>query len=132
MLNNIDIMGRLTRAPELRRTNSGVAVTSFTLAVERDYADKTTGQKEVDFLDCTAWRGTAEFIDKYFGKGDMMAVNGRLQIRAYTDKEGNNRKAAEIQVNNVYFAARNNSPKAAAGYEVQFTEITEDDDGLPY
>lgn len=132
MLNNIDIMGRLTRAPELRRTNSGVAVTSFTLAVERDYADKTTGQKEVDFLDCTAWRGTAEFIDKYFGKGDMMAVNGRLQIRAYTDKEGNNRKAAEIQVNNVYFAARNNSPKAAEGYEVQLTEITDDDGGLPF
>lgn len=102
MLNRIEVQGRLVRDPELRRTQSGVAVTSFTLAVERDYCE-TGKEREVDFIDCTAWRGTAEMIDKYFSKGRMMIVTGRLQIRNWQDKDGNKRRSAEIVVENVYF-----------------------------
>ena len=102
MLNRIDIQGRLVRDPELRRTQSGVAVTSFTLAVERDYCEAGK-DREADFIDCVAWRGTAEFIDKYFTKGRMMIVTGRLQIRNWQDKEGNKRRSAEINADNVYF-----------------------------
>ena len=102
MLNHITIMGRLTRDPELRRTDSGIAVTSFTVAVDRDRAPE--GQdKETDFLDCVAWRGTAEFVEKYFSKGRMIVVSGRLQIRPWTDKEGNKRRSAEIVADSVYF-----------------------------
>jgi len=102
MLNRITIMGRLTRDPELRRTGSGTPVASFTVAVDRDYA--ADGQeKETDFLDCVAWRGTAEFVEKYFSKGGMIVVSGRLQIRPWTDKEGNKRRSAEIVADNVYF-----------------------------
>ena len=102
MLNHITIMGRLTRDPELRRTDSGIAVTSFTVAVDRDRAPE--GQdKETDFLDCVAWRNTAEFVDKYFSKGRMIVVSGRLQIRPWTDKEGNKRKATEIVADSCYF-----------------------------
>lgn len=102
MLNHIIIMGRLTRDPELRRTDSGIAVASFTLAVDRDRAPE--GQdKETDFIDCVAWRNTAEFVDKYFSKGRMMVVSGRLQIRPWTDKEGNKRKATEIVADSCYF-----------------------------
>ena len=86
MLNHITIMGRLTKDPELRRTGSGVAVASFTVAVDRDFTDKNSGEKETDFIDCTAWRNTAEFVSKYFTKGRMAVVSGRLQIRNYTDK----------------------------------------------
>lgn len=103
MLNHITVMGRLTRDPELRRTGSGVAVTNFTVAVDRDFADKQSGEKETDFIDCVAWRSTAEFVEKYFSKGRMAVVSGRLQIRSYTDKDGNNRRAAEIVADNVYF-----------------------------
>lgn len=103
MLNHITIMGRLTKDPELRRTGSGVAVTSFTLAVDRDFADKQSGQKETDFIECVAWRNTAEFVDKYFGKGRLAVVSGRLQIRSWTDKDGNKRKTAEVVAENVYF-----------------------------
>lgn len=102
MLNRIEVQGRLVRDPELRRTQSGVAVTSFTLAVERDYCE-TGKEREVDFIDCTAWRGTAEMIDKYFSKGRMMIVAGRLQIRNWQDKDGNKRRSAEIVAENVYF-----------------------------
>lgn len=102
MLNRIEVQGRLARDPELRRTQSGVAVTSFTLAVERDYCE-TGKEREVDFIDCTAWRGTAEMIDKYFSKGRMMIVAGRLQIRNWQDKDGNKRRSAEIVAENVYF-----------------------------
>ena len=103
MLNHITIMGRLTKSPEMRRTGSGVAVTSFTLAVDRDIANKETGERETDFIDCVAWRGTGEFVDKYFDKGSMAVVSGRLQIRSWTDKDGNKRRTAEVVADNVYF-----------------------------
>ena len=103
MLNHIVLMGRLTADPELRRTGSGVAVASFTLAVDRDFANKESGQKETDFIDIVAWRGTAEFVSKYFAKGRMAVVSGRLQIRRWQDKDGNNRRSAEVVADNVYF-----------------------------
>ena len=102
MLNHITIMGRLTRDPELRRTGSGVAVASFTLAVDRDYTQQGQ-EKEADFIDCVAWRQTGEFVSKYFTKGRMAVVSGRLQIRAWTDKDGNKRRTAEVVADNVYF-----------------------------
>ena len=104
MLNHITIMGRLTRDPELRRTGSGVAVASFTLAVDRDFSGRDNGEKEVDFIDCVAWRQTGEFVSKYFTKGQMAVASGRLQIRAWTDKDGNKRRTAEVVADNVYFA----------------------------
>ena len=103
MLNHITIMGRLTRDPELRRTGSGIAVASFTLAVDRDFAPKDGGERECDFIDCVAWRQTGEFVSKYFTKGRMAVVSGRLQIRGWTDKEGNKRRTAEVVADNVYF-----------------------------
>ena len=103
MLNHIVIMGRLTRDPELRRTGSGVAVTSFTVAVDRDFGNRDNGEKETDFIDCVAWRQTGEFVSKYFTKGRMAVVSGRLQIRNWTDKEGNKRRTAEVIADNVYF-----------------------------
>ena len=103
MLNHITIMGRLTRDPELRRTGSGIAVASFTVAVDRDFADKQSGEKDTDFIDCVAWRQTGEFVSKHFGKGSMIAVSGRLQIRSWTDKDGNKRRTAEVVADNVYF-----------------------------
>lgn len=102
MLNHITIMGRMTKDPELRRTGSGVAVASFTIACDRDRAPEGQ-EKETDFIDCVAWRNTAEFVDKYFSKGRMIVVSGRLQIRPWTDKEGNKRRSAEIVADNVYF-----------------------------
>ena len=103
MLNHIAIMGRLTRDPELRRTGTGVAVTSFTLAVDRDFGGRDGGEKETDFIDCVAWRQTGEFVSKYFTKGRMAVVSGRLQIRSWTDKDGNKRRTAEVVADNVYF-----------------------------
>ena len=103
MLNHITIMGRLTRDPELRRTGSGVAVTSFTLAVDRDFSPRDGSERETDFIDCVAWRQTGEFVSKYFAKGRMAVVSGRLQIRSWTDKEGNKRRTAEVVADNVYF-----------------------------
>ena len=103
MLNHIVIMGRLTRDPELRRTGSGIAVASFSVAVDRDFGKNENGEKETDFIDCVAWRNTAEFVSKYVTKGRMVAVSGRLQIRSWTDKEGNKRRTAEIVADNVYF-----------------------------
>ena len=103
MLNHITIMGRLVRDPELRRTGSGIAVTSFTLAVDRDYKAKDA-EKETDFIDCVAWRNTGEFVGKYFTKGRMAVVSGKLQIRGWTDKDGNKRRTAEVLAENVYFA----------------------------
>ena len=103
MLNHIVIMGRLTRDPELRRTGSGIAVTSFTVAVDRDFGKNENGEKETDFIDCVAWRQTGEFVSKYFTKGRMAVVSGRLQIRSWTDKEGNKRRTAEVIADNVYF-----------------------------
>ena len=103
MLNHITIMGRLTRDPELRRTGSGVAVASFTLAVDRDFGKNENGERETDFIDCVAWRQTGEFVSKYFTKGRMAVVSGRLQIRGWTDKDGNKRRTAEVVADNVYF-----------------------------
>ena len=113
MLNHIVIMGRMTRDPELRRTASGTAVASFTLAVDRDFAAKDA-QRETDFIDCVAWRSTGEFVSKYFSKGRMAVVSGRLQIRPCTDKDGNNRRSAEVVVDNVYFGdSRRDAPEEA-------------------
>ena len=103
MLNHITIMGRLTRDPELRRTGSGIAVASFTLAVDRDFSPKDGGERETDFIDCVAWRQTGEFVSKYFTKGRMIVVSGRLQIRSWTDKDGNKRRTAEVVADNCYF-----------------------------
>ena len=103
MLNHIVIMGRLTRDPELRRTGSGIAVTSFSLAVDRDFGGRDGGERETDFIDCVAWRHTGEFVSKYFTKGRMAVVSGRLQIRSWTDKDGNKRRTAEVVADNVYF-----------------------------
>ena len=102
MLNRIILMGRLTRDPELRRTQSGTAVTSFSLAVDRDFKSQS-GEKETDFIDIVAWRSTAEFVSKYFTKGRMAVVEGRLQIRDWTDKEGGKRRSAEVIADNIYF-----------------------------
>lgn len=101
MLNHIVIMGRLTRDPELRRTGGGTAVASFTVAVDRDFSSKD--EKETDFIDCVAWRSTGEFVNKYFSKGSMILVSGRLQIRTWTDKDGNKRRSAEVVADDVYF-----------------------------
>ena len=103
MLNHIVLMGRLTRDPELRRTQSGVAVASFTLAVDRDFQNRDSGEKQTDFIDIVAWRNTAEFVSKYFTKGRMAVVSGRLQIRDWTDREGGKRRSAEVVADNVYF-----------------------------
>jgi len=103
MLNHIVIMGRLTRDPELRRTGTGIAVASFTLAVDRDFGKNENGERETDFIDCVAWRQTGEFVSKYFTKGRMAVVSGRLQIRGWTDKDGNKRRTAEVVADNVYF-----------------------------
>ena len=140
MLNTITIAGRLVRDPELRRTNSGKAVTSFTLACDRDFADKQSGKKEVDFLDCTAWGATAEIVEKYFRKGQMAMVTGRLQIRQYTDKNGQSRRQAEIVVGNVYFcgnkengAQSRSEPDAAYPTQANDYAILEDADAqLPF
>ena len=103
MLNKIILMGRLTRDPELRRTGSGTAVASFTLAVDRDFGKNENGERETDFIDCVAWRQTGEFVSKYFTKGRMAVVSGRLQIRNWNDKDGNKRRSAEVVADNVYF-----------------------------
>ena len=103
MLNHITIMGRLTRDPELRYTQSQTPVASFTLAVDRDFGSRDGGEKQTDFIDCVAWRSTAEFVNKYFQKGSMAVVAGRLQIRDWTDREGGKRRSAEVVVDNIYF-----------------------------
>lgn len=116
MLNHIVIMGRLTRDPELRRTGSGLAVTNFSVAVDRDFKSDS-GEKETDFIDCVAWRATAEFVNKYMKKGSMVAVSGRLQIRQWTDNDGNKRRTAEIVADNVYFGeSKKDSSTADQGY----------------
>ncbi len=103
MLNHITIMGRLTRDPELRYTQSQTPVASFTLAVDRDFGSRDGGEKQTDFIDCVAWRQTAEFVSKYFTKGSMAVVSGRLQIRDWTDRDGGKRRSAEVVVDNMYF-----------------------------
>ena len=161
MLNKIFIMGRLTRDPELRRTQAGTPVASFSLAVDRDFKDKTTGERATDFIDVVAWRQTGEFVSRYFTKGRMAVVEGRLQIRDWTDKEGNKRRSAEVIADQVYFgdskrdsdgggystgysqggyAAGGYSAPAAApsGYGAppadgdQFAELSDNDGELPF
>ena len=119
MLNHIVLMGRLTRDPELRRTGSGIPVTTFTLAVDRDFGNnRETGEKETDFIDIVTWRNTAEFVSKYFAKGRMAVVSGRLQIRNWNDKDGNKRRSAEVVADNVYFG--DSKRDGAGGFEPGF------------
>ncbi len=132
MLNHITLAGRLVRDPELRRTQNGTAVASFTLACERDFKNES-GDREVDFIDCVAWRKTAELASGYFTKGRMAIVSGRMQIRGWTDKDGNRRRTAEILVDNIYFGdskptQTDNEDSATEPYD----EIAEDDDQLPF
>ena len=136
MLNKIFIMGRLTRDPELRRTQNGTAVTSFTLAVDRDFKN-ADGTNDTDFIDVVAWRTTAEFVSKYFSKGRMAVVEGRLQLRDWTDKDGNKRRNAEVLADNIYFGdAKKDADSGAKKYAGgQFVEVDEDfdtDDDMPY
>lgn len=128
MLNVCTIMGRLVRDPELRRTGSGIAVASFTLAVEDDFKDKD-GNKKTIFVDCTAWRGTGEFISKYFTKGSMAIVQGKLDVREWTDKDGNKRRNTEIVVENIYFGE---SKKDHAQPAQGFAAIEDPDAQLPF
>ena len=116
MLNHIVIMGRLTRDPELRRTGSGIAVASFTVAVDRDFGNRESGEKETDFIDCVAWRQTGEFVSKYFTKGSMIVVSGRLQIRSWNDKDGNKRRTAEVVADNVYFGESKRGSEGGNAY----------------
>ena len=116
MLNHITIMGRLTRDPELRRTGSGVAVASFTVAVDRDFGGRDGGEKETDFIDCVAWRQTGEFVSKYFTKGRMIVVSGRLQIRSWTDKDGIKRRTAEVVADNCYFGDSKRDSEGGSSY----------------
>ena len=143
MLNKVFIMGRLTRDPELRRTQSGNAVASFSLAVERDFKDKDTGERTTDFIDVVAWRQTGEFVSRYFTKGRMAVVEGRLQVREWTDKDGNKRRTAEIVADQVYFgdSKRDDNQVAAnqnAAYSdysaapQTFTELRDDNGELPF
>jgi single-strand DNA-binding protein len=136
-LNHITIMGRLTRDPELRRTGEGTAVASFTVAVDRDF--KNNGTTETDFIDCVAWRQTGEFVSKYFSKGRMAVVSGRLQIRKWNDKDGNKRSTAEVVADNVYFGDSKEKEKTdgfsggePAHQQAKFTPIDSNDDGLPF
>lgn len=114
MLNHITIMGRLTRDPELRYTQSQTPVASFTLAVDRDFGGRDGGEKQTDFIDCVAWRQTAEFVNKYFSKGSMAVVAGRLQIRDWNDRDGNKRRSAEVVVENIYFGESKRREDGAA------------------
>ena len=137
-LNHITVMGRLTSQPELRRTATGTAVTSFTIACDRDFADKQSGTKETDFIECVAWKNTAEFVSKYFKKGAMAIVSGRLQIRSWTDKEGNKRKTAEVVADSVYFG-ESKKESEATGYTTNgvsgaegFQQVYIPDSELPF
>lgn len=151
MLNRIILMGRLTRDPELRQTQSGASVANFSLAVDRDFKDKQTGEKTTDFIDIVAWRSSAEFVSRYFAKGRMAVVEGRLQIRDWTDKDGGKRRSAEIVADNVYFGdskrdgagdfggapASYSAPMggrnaAPMGGQSDFAEIGEEDGELPF
>ena len=141
MLNHIVIMGRLTRDPELKRTQSGIAVSSFTLAVDRDFSGRDGGEKQTDFIDCVAWRNTAEFVSKYFTKGRMAVASGRLQIRDWTDRDGGKRRSAEVIVDNIYFGdskKEGGNPNPADTSEAYgssgagFTELDDIDGELPF
>lgn len=134
MLNHITIIGRLVREPELRRTGSGVAVTSFTVAVDRDFAQD--GKKNTDFIDCVAWRQTGEFVSKYFRKSSMIVVSGRLQIRKWTDKDGNKRRTAEVVADNCYFGDSNRTEQNTGGSQrapdSDFAMLDDEDRDFPF
>ena len=154
MLNRIILMGRLTRDPELRHTQSGVAVASFTLAVDRDFKDRSTGEKATDFIDVVAWRQTGEFVSRYFTKGRLAVVEGRLQLRDWTDRDGNKRRSAEVVADNVYFGdSKRDAESSGGGYysrpaapaapsapdygmpspaDDQFSDLADDDGELPF
>ena len=136
MLNHITIMGRLTRDPELRYTQSQTPVASFTLAVDRDFGNRDGGEKQTDFIDCVAWRSTAEFVNKYFQKGSMAVVSGRLQIRDWTDREGGKRRSAEVAVDNIYFGESAKAKPAGSPVDAappSFEELAETEGGeLPF
>ena len=147
MLNSISIMVRLSYDPQLRRTASGKAVASFSVACERDFKNQQTGEKEVDFIECVAGGGTAEMVEKYFHKGQMAVATGRLQLRDWTDKNGQKRRTAEILVNSIYFCGSKESGTQASsgadnGYSApayqapapaaNFAELEDDDAQLPF
>jgi len=149
MLNHITIMGRLTRDPELRYTQSQTPVASFTLAVDRDFGGRDGGEKQTDFIDCVAWRQTAEFVSKYFQKGSMAVVSGRLQIRDWTDRDGGKRRSAEVVVDNIYFGESrrrdggdtrstndyhydNYQSRSASAAPSVFSDLSDDDGELPF
>ena len=151
MLNRIDIMGRLTRDPELRHTQTQTPVASFTLAVDRDFGNRDGGERQTDFIDCVAWRQTAEFVSKYFTKGSMAVVSGRLQIRDWTDRDGGKRRSAEVVVDNIYFGesrrsrddsgstaytsnsySYSDSGKSSSSSYGGFQELDGDDGDLPF
>ena len=139
-LNHITIMGRITADPEIRRTTSGVAVTNFTIACGRDFGNN--GEKETDFVEIVCWRNTAEFVSKYFSKGRMAVVSGRLQIRSWNDKDGNKRRTAEIVADNVYFGdSKSDTQNQNSGYvgfvkaenvPNSFAPVMEEDEQLPF
>jgi len=147
-MNNIALMGRLTRDPILRKTQSGLPVASFSLAVDRGYSPKDGGERQTDFIDVVVWRGTAEFVSRYFAKGQMAAVTGRLQIRDWTDREKNKRRSAEVVADSVYFTGSKKSREesfspadpvdylksgyASAAESADFTELDADDGDLPF
>ena len=147
-MNQINLMGRLTRDPELRQTPNGVSVASFTLAVDRSFVPKDGGERQTDFIDIVAWRNTGEFVSKYFTKGQMAAVSGRLQIREWTDKDGNKRRSAEVVADNVYFTESKKSREASTSHaepketynnssftpveSSDFTDLDIDDGELPF
>lgn len=136
MLNQCTVMGRLVRDPDLRRTQAGVSVVSFSLAVERDIPNRETGERGVDFIDVVAWRQAAEFVSKYFSKGRMVVVSGRLQMRQWTDDQGNKRTKLEIKANNVYFgdSKRDGAPDEASdpATPADFDMMEDDDSELPF
>ena len=146
MLNKIFLQGRLVADPEMRHTPSGVAVASLRLAVDRDFKDKTTGEKSTDFIDIVAWRQTAEFVSRFFTKGRMAVVEGRLQLRDWTDRDGNKRRTAEVIADNVYFGdskrdaeggaesggAYTPPPAEPGSGGAEFEELTDDDGELPF
>lgn len=148
MLNKIVLMGRLTRDPELRHTQTGTPVASFSLAVDRDFSSRDGGERATDFIDIVAWRSTAEFVSKYFVKGQMAAVAGRLQLRDWKDRDGNNRRSAEVVADNVYFAdsKKDRGDSGSSGYGgppaqghaapsaglSEFSELEDDDGELPF
>lgn len=132
MLNQITLMGRLVADPDLRYTNSGTAVASFRLAVDRDMKEQS-GERKADFIEAVAWKGTAEFVKKFFKKGSMIVISGRLQMRDWKDKNGNKRTSAEVVANNVYFgAAKSEETKAVNVDAAGFEELDDEDEGLPF